>query len=161
MSSGPEITLRAVQDEDKDSDLLLAVYASSRADEIARVAWTEEQKAAFLKMQFAAQSQHYKAEHPAATHEIICLNGKEAGRLYIDRSGPTLHILDVAILPEFRNRGAGRVLMQGIMAEGQSSGKPVTIYVESFNPSQRLFSRLGFQRVEENGFNWLLQWQPI
>ena len=159
MNLEQEITLRPVTDD--DSTFLLAVYASSRADEMARVLWTDEQKAGFLKLQFTAQSQHYKAEHPAATHEIICVNGKAAGRLYIDRSGAAQHILDVTVLPEFRNRGTGAVLLRRIMAEGQSSGKPVTIYVESFNPSQRLFSRLGFERVEENGFNWLLRWNGV
>lgn len=157
LMAAPEISLRPVTD--RDQTFLIAVYASARADEMARVSWTEEQKAVFLKIQFAAQSQHYKAEYPAAQHEIVCANGQAAGRLYIDRSGEGLHILDVTILPEFRNQGAGTALLQRIMAEGQTSGRPVTIYVESFNPSQRLFSRLGFQRAAENGFNWLLRWQ--
>lgn len=157
--SPPEITLRRV--EEKDSDFLLSVYSSSRADEMARVPWTEEQKTGFLKMQFAAQTTHYQAEHPAAAHEVIRVDGTPAGRLYIDRSGAELHILDITLLPQFRNGGAGTVLLRRIMDEGRKCGKPVTIYVESFNPAQRFFERLGFARAAEQGLNWLLRWSPV
>jgi ribosomal protein S18 acetylase RimI-like enzyme len=154
----PEISLRPVADEDRD--FLFSVYSSTRADEMARVPWTAEQKSGFLNMQFTAQTQHYKAEFPAATHEIICVDGRPAGRLYLDRRGDELHILDITVLPEFRNAGVGTILLRRIMAEGGRCGKPVTIYVESFNPSQRLFTRLGFQRAAEQGFSWLLRWSP-
>ena len=158
MNPEPEIGLRPVRDEDRD--FLLTVYSSTRADEMARVPWTEEQKAGFLNMQFTAQTEHYKAEHPAATHEIICVNGAPAGRLYLDRSGDELHLLDITVLPEFRNAGVGTILLRQIMADAVGCGKPVTIYVESFNPSQRLFARLGFKRTAEQGFSWLLRWSP-
>jgi hypothetical protein len=46
------------------------------------------------------------------------------------------------------------------MEEGRTSGRAVSINVENFNPSLRLFERLGFQRAEETGFRFLLKWQP-
>jgi ribosomal protein S18 acetylase RimI-like enzyme len=153
-----EITLRPAQDADRD--FLLAVYASTRAEEMARVPWSAEQKAGFISMQFTAQSNHYKAEYPAAEHEIISVNGAPAGRLYLNRGEKAIHVLDMTVLPEFRNRGIGEFLLRRIMEEGAKSGKPVTIYVESFNPAQRLFGRLGFERAGEQGFNWLLCWTP-
>lgn len=153
-----EITLRPASEA--DSEFLLRVYASSRSEEMARVPWSEEQKRTFLQMQYSSQTQHYRAEHPAATHEIICLNSVPAGRLYLDRSGDAFHILDITVIPEFRNSGIGTGLLQRIMAEAQSNGRPLTIYVESFNPSLRFFERLGFEKVGEQGFHWLLRWSP-
>jgi ribosomal protein S18 acetylase RimI-like enzyme len=158
VSSEPEIALRPVAAEDRE--FLFSVYASTRAEEMARVPWTAEQKAGFLNMQFTAQSGHYRAEFPAARHEIIVVNGKPAGRLYVDRGVEKLHILDITLLPEFRNAGVGTILLRRLLAEGRESGQPVTIYVESFNPSQRLFARLGFEHAGEQGFNWLLRWSP-
>ena len=158
MKPEKKISLRPVSAE--DNEFLLTVYASTRAEELERVPWTAEQKDAFVRMQFEAQKQHYAAEYPKATHDIICVDGEPAGRLYLSRTADALHILDITVLPQHRNAGTGSFLIRELLEEGSSAGKPVSIYVESFNPSLRLFSRLGFQKAEENGFQLLLRWTP-
>jgi ribosomal protein S18 acetylase RimI-like enzyme len=100
--------------------------ARSRAD-------VGDQKAGFLKTQFTAQTAHYKAEDPAATHDVICVDGIAAGRRSMDRSGTELHILDITVLVQSRNEGVGTVLLRRIIDAARNSEKPVTIYVESFN----------------------------
>jgi ribosomal protein S18 acetylase RimI-like enzyme len=152
------IRLRPV--EPADEEFLLEVYASTRAEEMARVPWSPEQKNAFVRMQFIAQKQHYAAEYPNATHDLIYFNEQPVGRLYLDRGQEKFHILDVTLLPRFRGSGVGSVLLKRIVAEAAQSGKPVTIYVESSNPSLRLFGQLGFERVREDGFQFLLQRLP-
>ncbi len=156
--STAEITLRPVVAE--DDDFLLSVYAGTRAQEMAMVPWTPEQKDAFVRMQFTAQKQHYAAQFPGANHDLICVQRTPVGRLYLDRGTDTLSILDITILQEFRNRGTGSEILRRIMEEGGASGRAVSISVENFNPSLRLFERLGFQRAEENGFQLLMKWQP-
>jgi ribosomal protein S18 acetylase RimI-like enzyme len=150
-----KITLRPVQDS--DNEFLLKVYGSTREQEMAQVPWTAEQKQQFVRMQYEAQKSHYAAQHPKASHEIICVEGADAGRLYLDRSGDKFHILDVTLLPEHRNRGAGSFLLGQIMAEAKEAGRPVSIYVETFNPSLPLFQRLGFTAIQQEGFHLLLQ----
>jgi GNAT superfamily N-acetyltransferase len=154
--SAEKITLRPVQESDEG--FLLSVYASTRADELAVVPWGPDQKTAFVKMQFSAQAQHYAAEHPGASHEIICLDAAPVGRLYLDRDADAFHILDVTLLPQFRNGGIGTVLLRRIIDEAGKNDKPVTIYVESFNRSLSLFGKLGFHTVAEEGFRRLLRW---
>jgi GNAT superfamily N-acetyltransferase len=154
MAAG-KITLRPVQDS--DDEFLLKVYGSTREQELAQVPWTAEQKQQFVRMQWEAQKSHYAAQHPNATHEIICLEGGEAGRLYLDRTGEKFHILDITLLREHRNRGAGSFLLGQIMAEAKEAGKPVSIFVETFNPSLRLFQRLGFTPIQQEGFHLLMQ----
>lgn len=154
MPSG-KMTLRPVQES--DDEFLLKVYGSTREQELAQVPWTAEQKQQFVHMQWEAQKTHYAAQHPKAGHEIIYVHGIAAGRLYLDRSGEKFHILDITLLPEHRNRGAGTFLLSQIMAEAKEAGKPVSIYVETFNPSLRLFQRLGFTPVQQEGFHLLLQ----
>lgn len=150
-----KITLRPVQDS--DGEFLLKVYGSTREQEMAQVPWTAEQKQQFVRMQWQAQTNHYTAQHPNASHEIICFEGDAAGRLYLDRSGKKFHILDITLLPEYRNRGAGSFLLAQIMAEAKEAGKPLNIYVETYNPSLRLFQRLGFTPIQQEGFHLLLQ----
>ncbi|HZU32418.1 MAG TPA: N-acetyltransferase [Candidatus Angelobacter sp.] len=151
-----QITLRPATPE--DDNFLFAVYASSRAEEMARVPWTPEQQESFLRMQFTAQKQHYAAEFPNASHDIILFNGMAAGRIYLDRGPAVFHILDITVLPAYRNQGIGSVCLQAVLAEAGNCNQPVTIYVESFNPSLRLFERLGFQRSQEKGFHFLMTW---
>lgn len=154
MAAG-KVTVRPVQDS--DDEFLLKVYGSTREQELAQVPWTAEQKQQFVRMQYEAQKNHYAAQHPHASHEIICLEGDAAGRLYLDRSGEKFHILDITLLPEYRNRGAGSLLLGQIMAEAKEAGKPVSIFVETYNPSLRLFQRLGFTPIQQEGFHLLLQ----
>ena len=144
--------------QESDSEFLLKVYGSTREQEMAQVPWTAEQKQQFLRMQWQAQASHYAAQHPKASHEVICLEGDAAGRLYLDRSGEKFHILDITLLPEYRNRGAGSFLLRQIMAEAKEAGKPVTIYVETYNPSLQLFQRMGFTPIQQEGLHLLLQY---
>ena len=155
MAAG-KIALRPVQES--DNEFLLKVYGSTREQELAQVPWSAEQKQQFVRMQWEAQKNHYGAQHPNATHEIIYIENSDIGRLYLDRSGDKFHILDITLLPEHLNRGAGSFLLRQIMAEAKEAGKPVTIYVETFNPSLRLFERLGFTPIQQEGFHLLLQW---
>ena len=56
------ITLRPAQAE--DTEFLFRVYASTRSEELARTPWTEDEKRAFLEMQFNAQEKDYSARFP-------------------------------------------------------------------------------------------------
>ncbi len=61
------------------------------------------------------------------------------------------------MLPELRNNGIGSKVLNGVMDEARKAGKPVTIYVETYNPSLRLFERLGFRQSRTEGIHYLLQ----
>ena len=142
-----------------DDNFILSVYASTREDELQRVPWTSEQKEVFVRMQYAAQKQHYAASYPQASHDVICVEETAIGRIYLDRSADGLHILDITVLPQYRNEGIGSELLRRLLREAGQSGKAVTIYVETFNPSVRLFERLGFQKDAEKDFQFLMKWQ--
>src|SRR5215468_5725248 len=153
------ITLRPVTESDEE--FLLAVYASTRAEEMERVPWTAEQKDTFVKMQFAAQKSHYAASYPEANHDLIYVDGEAVGRIYLDRGPDGLHILDVTVLLEYRNRGIGSAVLGRLLEEAGAGGKALTIYVETFNPSLRLFERLGFRHADQKDFQLLLKWQAL
>jgi len=153
-----KISLRPVTEA--DDEFLLSVYAETRAEELARVPWTPEQKDAFVRMQFLAQKRHYAAEFPLANHDIICADGVQVGRLYLSRGAEKFHILDITVLSQYRNGGVGSFLLQALLDEAATASKPVSIYVENYNPSLRLFTRLGFQKMEENGFQLRLMALP-
>lgn len=154
----PNITLRPVQPE--DASFLFEVYASTRASEMAQVPWSDEQRHAFVSSQFAAQCDFYDQKYPQADHSVILSKGRPIGRLYVARLDDQLRIVDLTLLPEARNAGIGTSLLKELLDESRRSEKPVRIYVESFNPSLRLFERLGFRQLDEQGVHLLLQWSP-
>jgi GNAT superfamily N-acetyltransferase len=143
-----------------DSDFLVEVYASTRADEMALVPWTDEQRHAFIQSQFAAQQEHYAQKYPAANHDIIMSDDRRVGRLYVARLDHEIRIIDITLLPAERNAGIGSYLIQQLLAEANQSGKITRIYVEEFNPSLRLFERLGFSPSEQHGIHLLMQCNP-
>jgi ribosomal protein S18 acetylase RimI-like enzyme len=157
MSAPEQIKLRPVTPE--DDAFLFSVYASTRAEEMKQVPWSAEQKEMFLRMQYTAQKQHYAAAFPQASHDVIYSGETAVGRLYVNRDAERLNILDITVLPQYRGRGTGEALLRRLMEEAGASGKAIMIYVESFNPSLRLFERLGFQKEREEGFQFLMKWQ--
>ena len=153
------IILRDIQPADKA--FLLAVYASTRADEMALVDWTMDAKNAFLQMQFEAQDKYYKETYQGAQYHIIEWEDKSVGRLYVHRREKEIRIMDIALLPEFRNHGIGSTLLGQILEEGKNRNLPVTIHVERFNPALHLYERLGFRQIEDKGVYCLMECAPI
>jgi len=150
-----EIGFRTVCEADQP--LLFELYASTRESEMDLVPWTAEQKRMFLEMQFHAQRQSYREHYPAAVHDLILFDCRPVGRVYADRSAGRLHILDITIAAADRNAGIGTRVLEQLLQEADSAGWPVSIYVEDFNPSRRLFERLGFQAAKQDGFLLLLE----
>src|SRR5947209_5176844 len=142
-----------------DEPFLFRVYASTRTDELAPVPWSDEQKAQFLDMQARAQHTDYQRNYAAADWLIIEHDGTDVGRLYLERgdNNDTHHIIDIAFLPEWRNRGLGGALLRDLLDEAARCGKAVSIHVEKFNPAMRLYQRLGFMRIEDRGVYDLMQ----
>lgn len=143
-----------------DHDFLVTLYGSTREEELDLTQWDADQREAFVRMQFAAQRDHYRANRPEGREELILLDGEPAGRLYRDLSGDTDHLLDLCLLPACRGRGIGGRVLAGILAAASARGRRVTIYVESFNRSLAFFERHGFTRTSDNGMHCLLEWRP-
>jgi ribosomal protein S18 acetylase RimI-like enzyme len=140
-----------------DRDFLGAVYASTRAEEMARVDWDEKQKISFLEMQFSAQHRYYQENYTDTDFLIVLLENRSIGRLYIARWPEEIRIVDLALLPEYRNRGIGTRLLTDVLEEAAAAGKPVRIHVEGFNPALSLYRRLGFVQIGEHGVYLLME----
>ena len=153
---GPVALRPATSDDDA---FLTRVYAGTRAAELAAVSWTDEEKAAFVQMQFVAQAQYYREHYPDTSFDVILLGAEAAGRLYVSRWPDELRIVDIALLPEFCNRGIGTLLLRELQSEAATAGKPLRIHVERFNPALRLYERLGFGQIEDKGVYLFMEWR--
>jgi ribosomal protein S18 acetylase RimI-like enzyme len=154
----PGITLRPVSSNDRD--FLLGVYASTRAEELVPVPWTDAEKAAFIEQQFEAQDRHYREHYADATFEVIEADGIPVGRLYVARWVDEIRIMDIALLPEHRGAGIGTQLIRDLLEQGSRTGQRVSIHVEKNNPALRLYARLGFSPIADRGVYLLMEATP-
>ena len=154
-----EIALRPVTEADQE--LLLAIYSSSRAMEMAAFPWSDAEKAAFLAGQFFCQDQHFRTACGGADFCIITVAGANAGRLVVHRGPAAVEIMDIALLEPFRGHGYGTRIIRQIMEEAAAAGLPVRLWVGHSNPARRLYERLGGIHASDYGpqmeFVWPVQ----
>jgi ribosomal protein S18 acetylase RimI-like enzyme len=103
-----------------------------------------------LDMQFRAKQSHYRSAFPGAAYRIPMLNGEPVGCLAISIEAESVHIVDIAILKEFRGRGLGSAILNDVLAEATQLGLHVTLSVELGNPARRLYERLGFKEISRS-----------
>lgn len=153
---GLSLAFRPITPE--DMEFLYTVYASTRTEELAVVDWTQAQKDAFLRDQFNAQHRAYQETYQGSDFLVILMNDRPIGRLYVARWEKEIRIIDIALLPAYRNGGIGRTILHDLLAEGTREAKRVTIHVEMFNPALRLYERLGFRKLGEHGVYHFMSW---
>lgn len=144
-----------------DLDFLRELFASTRREEMAPSGWPQEQIEAFLLQQFEAQHSYYQEHFSSTDFDLILSSEKKPiGRLYLDERDDEFRIIDIALLPEARGKGTGSAILQSIIDRAFAVGKAVRIHVEQNNPAMRLYSRLGFKMVEEQGVYHLMELKP-
>ena len=158
LGTATAVALRPAVPEDRE--LLFRVYASTREEELAPLPWSPEAKEAFLRQQFDAQDAWWRTHYDGATFEVVVVDGRDAGRLYLWEGETEVRVVDVALLPEARRGGFGTRLLRGVQERARAAGKAVTIHVERMNPALALYERLGFRLIEDKGVYLFLSWSP-
>jgi ribosomal protein S18 acetylase RimI-like enzyme len=153
-----KIQFRPISEE--DHTFLYSLYASTREDEMAQTGWTDLQKEDFLKQQFTAQHTFYMEQFSTAQFLIILKESKAIGRLYIDHRSDEIRIIDIALMPEYRNKGIGKSLLTDIIKDANEADNPIRIHVERYNPALHLYERLGFIRIGDTGVYYLMEKLP-
>ncbi len=139
-----------------DEEFSYQVYASTRAEEMQLVDWSPEQKEAFLRMQFNAQTTYYRASYPHAEYLVIQQGETPIGRLIVDRSQDPLLLMDIALLPEYRSAGIGSAIIRDL----QSENRRISLHVLKSNPALNLYRRLGFVFRSEDAIYMEMEWMP-
>ena len=153
-----KVVFRPITEDDQP--FLYTLYASTREDEIAQTGWTDFEKETFLRQQFIAQHQFYTEQFSGAEFKIIQIDDKPVGRLYIDHRADEIRLIDIALIPGYRNKGIGSGLLSEIITDAAKVKKPVRIHVEKYNPAIRLYERLGFVRIGDTGVYYLMEKLP-
>lgn len=151
-----DVVVRPV--EASDEAFLRVLYTSTR-DDVATAPLSGEEKTAFLDMQYRAQRADYESRFPQSVHSVIEHDGVPVGRIWIDRRPDEIRLLDVALLPDVRNRGIGARLLRGLIDEAQRAGVALRHSVYKANTGAlRFYERLGFDVVEDFEIYVLMEW---
>ncbi len=140
-------------------DFIFRLFSVLKTDELQAWSWEEQMRQAVLRIQFEAHERHYRANFPGAEDSLIRLNETLVGRQIVLRNDTALHLADLALLPEFRGQGIGGTLIANLQVEATAKGVPIQLNCFAGNPARRLYERLGFAVVTDNGTHVSMAWR--
>ena len=144
-----------------DHPFLVSLYGSTREDELSQAEnLSADQKAAFIQMQFLAQSNFIKEKYPDASYDLILDDEVPIGRRYLDRQEEVIHVIDITLTPERRGKGLGTILMKEILEEAREKKLVVTLYLQKTERCWNFFERMGFHSIADDGVNFLVELDP-
>lgn len=147
----------------KTSDLafLQRLYRRTRERELAGSGWSEDDKRAFCRAQFTAQHLDYTRRYPLAWFLIVAEGREPIGRLYVDLSGATLDLIDIALLPQRQGQGIGNRILAALEQRSRETGATLALSVVRDNTRARaLYLRRGFEIVEHGATHDAMEWHP-
>jgi GNAT superfamily N-acetyltransferase len=121
------------------------LFGSARSDAAVLAGWPAPMRTPFLDRQFQFQTADYARAYPAAERSIVTTKRSAIGRLILDRSIAPWQVVDIALLPSWRGRGIGGMLLTAVLEAAGAAGAAVALTVEIGNPAQRLYRRLSFE----------------
>ena len=151
-------TLRPVCTDDKE--FLFAAFCNERAHNFELLSATRDQKEQLLRMQYEAQQRGYRGQFPDANFDVVLIDGVPAGNLFAQRGPDDFTLIDIALLPEHRNRGIATKLIQDLIADACAAGRVLRAHVQKDNPARYLWQRLGFRIVGDDGVYLELEIPP-
>jgi ribosomal protein S18 acetylase RimI-like enzyme len=89
--------------------------------------------------------------------EIVVVDGRDAGFLWVSEKESEIFLVSIRLLPEFQNRGIGTKLIKDVLAAGSAKNKPVRLQVLKVNPARKLYEKLGFRVYGETGTHFLMR----
>ncbi len=113
---------------------------------------------AVLSQQLEAQRVDYARRFSVENDHILWIEDERVGRLWVEPRQTELYVVDVCLVPEWRGRGLGTQLLRSLQAGAQDAGRSIGLRVERDNPALRLYDRLEFTLVADEGAYLALRW---
>ena len=112
-----------------------------------------------LKQQFLLQQVGYSQTYPNAEILIVILDGEPIGKLILNHSVESLHIVDLVLSPNARSKGYGSAILRALKTVAIQKGLPLRLAVDQQNRrAKKLYMGLGFTSVESSETHDTLVW---
>lgn len=91
---------------------------------------------------------------------VIRLDGADIGWMQVSESPERIHLHQLHIVPQFRNRGIGTSMIRAILDRARRQGRPAFLNVIRGNRALSLYRRLGFRVVGGDVEKLHMRWDP-
>jgi len=114
-----------------------------------------------LRIQHIAQERRFASRYPDLQRYVVVQDGEPAGRLYIHESDSLLEVVDLTLMPRFRDHGVGTRIFHELFAYATREEQTVVLRVERRNErATLLYSQLGFDLVTVDDLDNYFEWAP-
>jgi GNAT superfamily N-acetyltransferase len=106
------------------------------------------------------QRSHFMRSYaPVRQAVIVRVDGepRDIGRISVTRHWRKFFLRDIELVAAERNRGIGTALISALLGLARREGLRVELLVLKNNPAQRLYARLGFRAVDDDGARLLMR----
>lgn len=144
---------------DGDAPFVRALYHATLRGQMPLhlTALGEAQIDVLLDQQLAAQTEHYRVNHPHAEVSIVEHRGTPVARLIIIEFADEVCLGDLMVAHAHRKRGLCSYIMDRYVALGLATGRPIRLHVEKWNPAVALYRRKSFAVIEDLNSHWLME----
>ena len=100
------------------------------------------------------QREHFSGQYKANANAVIVRSGtapSAIGRVSLTRHWRKVFLRDIELIASERNRGIGGAVIGAVVSLARDSGRHVELLVLKCNPAQRLYDRLGFRVIGDDG----------
>jgi len=141
---GCELTRAARADEER----LFALHRDAMRDYVEETwGWDEAWQRSFFTQTFAPARHALIMRREAA----FSLGHTLVGRICLTRHWRRVFLRDIELVAAERNRGLGTAIVSAILELARARRQAVELLVLKCNPAQRLYARLGFAIVADDG----------
>jgi GNAT superfamily N-acetyltransferase len=139
---------------------LYELHAAIRAEELGLQGCDPALRVRILRQQFDAQRQSYRENFPGADERLILRGDTPIGWVIVDRGGPALRGIDIALVPDARRQGIGTLIIRDLQQQAAIENRPMFIEVLRGNVRARaLYERLGFLATGESATHTAMEWR--
>jgi ribosomal protein S18 acetylase RimI-like enzyme len=150
------LTLRPTRAD--DTEFLYRLFYSVHAEKLQVAPLSAEEKTRLVELMYQGFTRHYSLLAPVLDDRLILLNNESIGRMILLQTRDEIRLADLAILPEYRQRGIGSALIGQVQTESTMSKRPVRLQVAQFDRALGLYRRLGFYKTDVEGPYIHLEW---
>lgn len=150
------LTLRPTRADDQE--FLYRLFYSVHAEKLQLVSLSAEEKTRLVELMYQGYSHHYNSLAPISDDRLVLLDTEAIGRMILLQTREEIRLADLAILPQYRQRGIGSALIGQVQTESTMSKRPVRLQVARFDRALRLYQRLGFYKTDVQEPYIRLEW---
>jgi len=154
-----KISLRGIKKADKF--YLNYLFTVTRVEDFSLLWHDIENEYGYSDMTFTAQESFYKKRYPDAKDFIVMSGDLFVGRIIIEETERYFRLIEIMLLPEFRNNGIGGSLLSGLLRDAQCKEKTILLNVYKENKAFRLYKRFGFVIIGETNFSYCMRWKSV